>query len=237
MGKKTAMVLGKSYPEPTFPWYLPAMRGEPHAIDVGRREIPAELFIPPSADDSEGEGDAGPWPGVLVLHEIFGLNSNVRADARDLARHGFLTLAPDLYDGHATRYCMRMFFSPAALAGRGDFEPAAEIHGCLDYLKDLPQCNGKLGMIGMCLTGGFVLQMARREDMAAPVVFHHSFGVRRGGMPARDAADVKNVIQGHFAEQDWALCPKSRVKALSRDLGERLECHSYEDIGHGIRSR
>ncbi|MCG8421406.1 MAG: dienelactone hydrolase family protein [Proteobacteria bacterium] len=194
---------------------------------MGRREIEAELFVP------DGQG---PWPGVLVLHEMYGLNSNVRADARDLARNGFIALAPDLYSYHGARYCLRMFFSPAALAGRGDIEQVGEIHRCLDYLKELPQCNGKLGMIGMCLTGGFVLHMARRSDMEAPVVFHHSFGVRGGGMPAKDAAEVKHVVQGHFGSEDRIVCPKARVDALARDLGDRLEVNVYRGIGHGIRS-
>jgi carboxymethylenebutenolidase len=203
------------------------VRVSERVVDVGSRTIAAELTAPDGA---------GPWPGVLLLHETFGLTTHVRADARSLARAGFLVLAPDLFTGGIGRYCMKMLFTPAALANTAELGPTREVARCLDYLKELPECNGRLGMIGMCLTGGFVLQMARRDDLAAPVVFHHSLGVRGGGMPSEDAADVRHTILGHFAELDTVLCPRRRVDALKRDLGDRLDARFHAGVGHGLRS-
>jgi carboxymethylenebutenolidase len=91
-------------------------------------------------------------------------------------------------------------------------------------------------MIGMCLTGGFALQMARRPDVDAPVVFHHGFGVGDGGMPRQEAAQVTSTVLGHFAERD-PMCPRSRVARLERDLGDRLQAHIYRGVGHGLRSQ
>lgn len=198
-------------------------------LALGRRRIEAELYGPEGAE---------PRPAVLVLHELFGLTSDVRADARALASEGYLVLAPNLYSGGGmARYCMRMFFSPDALLNRSSAEPVREIHQCLDWLKAHPRSNGRLGMIGMCLTGGFALQMATRDDMAAPVVFHHSLGVRGGGMPPGDAARVRHTVLGHFAELDTTMCPRRRVERLGRDLGDRLEAHWYPGVGHGLRSQ
>jgi carboxymethylenebutenolidase len=90
-------------------------------------------------------------------------------------------------------------------------------------------------MIGMCMTGGFVLQMARRDDLAAPVVFHHSFGVRGTGLADEDAAAVRHVVQGHFAAQD-RICPRKKFEGLARQLGDRLEMNVYDGVGHGLRS-
>ncbi|MCA9680543.1 MAG: dienelactone hydrolase family protein [Kofleriaceae bacterium] len=204
------------------------MQPELVATAVGRRTIDVEYYRP--------EGD-GPWPGVLLLHELFGLTSQVRADARHLAREGFLVMAPDLYTQGLRRYCMKFFFSSDALANRGGGEHVAEIHRLLDVLKAHPACNGRLGMIGMCLTGGFVLQMARRDDVLAPVVFHHSFGLRGSGLPDAQAAEIGHVVQGHFGGDDKVLCPRSRVEALSRQLGDRLDAHVYPGVGHGLRSQ
>lgn len=195
-------------------------------IDVGDRKIEAELFV-------EGQG---PRPGVLLLHELFGLNSNVRADARHLAREGYAVLAPNLYTGGMRRYCMKMFFSADALMNRSSAPQVQEVHRCLDHLKARPECDGRLGMIGMCLTGGFVLQMARRDDMLAPVVFHHGFGMKDGGISSADAAGVQATILGHFAERD-PMCPRSRVARLERDLGDKLQAHIYRGVGHGLRSQ
>lgn len=207
----------------------PSVTVESVSVGLGRRAIDAELYMP--------EGD-GPFPGILILHELFGLTSDVRADARHLAREGYLTMAPDLYSGGGMRrYCMRMFFSPDAVLNRSKAPQVREIHQCLDWLKSRRECSGHLGMIGMCLTGGFVLQMATRDDMAAPVVFHHSFGVAGSGMPAADADRVRHTVLGHFAEQDRMLCPERRIRQLAGQLGERLEAHTYPGIGHGIRSQ
>ncbi|HUH03738.1 MAG TPA: dienelactone hydrolase family protein [Kofleriaceae bacterium] len=195
-------------------------------LDVGGRSIEAELYV---------RGGA-PRPGVLLLHELFGLNSNVRADARHLAREGYAVLAPNLYTGGMRRYCMKMFFSTDALMNRSSAPQVQEVHRCLDFLKARPECDGRLGMIGMCLTGGFVLQMARRDDMKAPVVFHHGFGVADGGISREDAARVRTTILGHFAERD-PMCPRSRVARLERDLGDKLQAHIYRGVGHGLRSQ
>jgi carboxymethylenebutenolidase len=202
---------------------------ERRIVAVGRRSVDVEVYRP---------AGPGPWPGVLLLHEMLGLTDDVRADARDLASHGFLAMAPDLYsaDG-AARYCMKLFFRPEGLLNRGHAEPVAEVHRLLDELKADPACNGRLGMVGMCLTGGFVLHMARRDDLAAPVLYHHAFGVRGAGVDLGDLASVRGPIQGHFADLDRVLCPKARVEALANELGGRLEVHWHAGAGHGLRSR
>lgn len=203
------------------------MQPETCALAVGRRTIDVEYYRP---------AGRGPWPGVLILHELFGLTSSVRADARHLAREGYLVMAPNLYTGGMRRYCMKFFFSKAALANAADAEPVQETHALLDHLKAHPDCNGRLGMIGMCMTGGFVLQMARRDDLDAPVVYHHTFGVNGSGLSDADAAQIGQLVQGHFAAVD-RMCPSRKVEALARQLGDRLEVNVYDGVGHGLRSQ
>lgn len=59
-----------------------------------------------------------PWPGVVVIHEAFGLTDDIRAKAEDLAAHGYLALAPDLFDGKPWIRCVRAAFGQLR-AGRG----------------------------------------------------------------------------------------------------------------------
>ncbi len=204
------------------------MQPELRALAVGRRTIDVELYRPTGA---------GPWPGVLLLHELFGLTSQVRADARHLAREGYLVMAPNLFSTGMGRFCMKFFFSQEALSNPDSGEHVAEIHRLLDVLKADPDCDGKLGMIGMCLTGGFTLQMARRDDLLAPVVYHHSFGVRGSGISDDDARQIRATVQGHFGGDDKTLCPRRKVEALAHQLGDRLEVNIYPGVGHGLRSQ
>jgi hypothetical protein len=60
----------------------------------------------------------GPWPGVVVIHEAFGLNDDILAKANDFASHGYLALAPDLYDHRPWIRCVRAAFGQLR-AGNG----------------------------------------------------------------------------------------------------------------------
>jgi carboxymethylenebutenolidase len=196
-------------------------------VEVETRSIDVEIHRP--------KGD-GPWPGVLLLHELFGLTANVRADAADLAAHGYLAWAPDLYTGRRfAHYCIRTFFTIDGLLNR-DTRELREVGAILDALKHDPSCNRRLGMIGMCMTGGFVLHMATRDDLAAPIVYHHGQGVVGAGVDAATAARIGGPVQGHFATRDL-ICPRRKVEKLEALLGDRLEAHWHEGVGHGLRSR
>jgi carboxymethylenebutenolidase len=99
----------------------------------------------------------GPWPGIVVIHEILGLNDAIRRAADDIAAHGYLALAPDLFDGRAWIRCVRSAIQQVR-AGRG---PAFDIiDGASAALTARPDCTGKVGVIGFCMGGGFALMCA-----------------------------------------------------------------------------
>ncbi|HXW88748.1 MAG TPA: dienelactone hydrolase family protein [Streptosporangiaceae bacterium] len=102
-------------------------------------------------------GAAAPWPGVVVIHEAFGLTDDMRRVADDIAAHGYLALAPDLFDGKSWIRCVRRAIQQVH-AGRG---PAFDvIDGACAALSARPDCTGKTGVIGFCLGGGFALLCA-----------------------------------------------------------------------------
>jgi len=99
----------------------------------------------------------GPWPGVVAIHEAFGLNDDIRAHADRLAALGYLALAPDLLGGKFWMRCIRNMFRQIA-AGSG---PAFEVlDACRGWLAERPDSTGKTGVIGFCMGGGFALLTA-----------------------------------------------------------------------------
>jgi carboxymethylenebutenolidase len=102
----------------------------------------------------------GPWPGVVVIHEAFGLSDEIRKKADELAAHGYLALAPDLFDGKSWIKCIRGAFLQLR-AGQG---PAfSALDAARRFLAARPDCTGKTGVIGFCMGGGFALLCAPRE--------------------------------------------------------------------------
>ncbi len=99
----------------------------------------------------------GPWPGIVVLHEAFGLTDGIRQVADEIAAHGYLALAPDLFDGRSWIRCVRSAIQQVH-SGHG---PAfTVIDAARAFLAARPDCTGKTGVIGFCMGGGFALLSA-----------------------------------------------------------------------------
>ncbi|OMC44147.1 carboxymethylenebutenolidase [Mycobacterium sp. IS-2888] len=109
---------------------------------------------------------SGPWPGVVMIHEIFGLDDVMLRHADKLAGFGYLTLAVDLFSAGSTPRCLAATMT-AMLRGRG--RAFADIAAGRRYLADSPDCTGKIGTVGFCMGGGFALLTASDGYDAAAV--------------------------------------------------------------------
>jgi carboxymethylenebutenolidase len=108
----------------------------------------------------------GPWPAVVMIHEIFGLDEVMRGHADRLAGLGYLTLAVDLFSAGSTARCLVATMT-AMMRGRG--RAFADISAAHNYLAGSPECTGKIGVIGFCIGGGFALLTANDGFDAAAV--------------------------------------------------------------------
>jgi carboxymethylenebutenolidase len=108
----------------------------------------------------------GPWPGVVVLQEAWGVDDVMRRHVQRLAGFGYLALLPDLYsEGGAVRCLVSTFRALRAGHGRA----FADIESARQTLLRRADCSGRLGVIGFCMGGGFALLSASRGfDVASP---------------------------------------------------------------------
>ncbi|MEK6975096.1 MAG: alpha/beta fold hydrolase [Candidatus Thermoplasmatota archaeon] len=164
-------------------------------------------------------------PGIVVVQEWWGVNSQIKGSADRLAESGYRVLVPDLFRGKATLDEAEAEHMMHNL----DFEEAAtqDIRGAVQHLKP----KGKVGVVGFCMGGALAVLTAATTPEADAVVSWY-------GVPPEEALDVAKVtapLQGHFALQD-TFFPIASVDALDRRLQQRGVAHEFHryDAGHAF---
>jgi len=183
-------------------------------------ELKAHLAVPPVGD--------GPWPGVVVLHENFGLNDDVREHAERLAAAGYLALAPNLFTAGRFR-CIQAGIR-AVIKGAG--EAFEDIEAARRFLARRPECSDRVGVIGFCIGGGFALLVASRGFDAAAANYGPVYGDLderlRGACPVIASYGAKDrLIPGHGGKLERAL----ERSAVIHDFEQ------YPDAGHSFLNR
>ncbi|HUL01612.1 MAG TPA: dienelactone hydrolase family protein [Gemmatimonadales bacterium] len=176
----------------------------------------------------------GKRPGVLIVHEWWGLNDNIRAQARRLAEAGYVGFALDMFgDGKvathpqdAQAFVAEATKDPAAMAAR--------FNAALEQLKRDPHVDTtRLAAIGYCFGGGVVLGMARAgADLAAVAAFH---GMLATKTPAQAGAVKARILV--LAGGADPFVPPEQVEAFKREMqaaGARFEVVSYPGAKHGF---
>ncbi|KIH82264.1 dienelactone hydrolase family protein [Pseudomonas batumici] len=176
----------------------------------------------------------GPRPGVVVVHEWWGLNDYAKRRARDLAALGYSALAIDMYgEGKNTEHPKdAMAFMQAAT--QNSAAASARFQAGLELLKQQPQTNpDKLAAIGYCFGGGVVLDAARRGVPLAGVVSFH--GALATDTPATPGSVKARILVEHGAKDSMVTAQNvSAFKAEMDKAGADYRFVSLEGAKHGF---
>jgi carboxymethylenebutenolidase len=143
-------------------------------------------------------------PGVIVIHEVFGLNANIRGVADRLAEQGYAALAVNLFTGNRVACLFRimggLMLSPLDNPGLRDLRDG------IDWIKRRGEVDGsRIGVIGFCMGAGYALALACvNDDVKAAAPFY--------GMNPRPATALKDAcpVVGSYPEKDFTR--KAAVK-------------------------
>ncbi len=170
-------------------------------------------------------------PGVIVIHEIFGLNNDIRRLTGMVADLGYVALAPDLYDGPGIR---TICIARTLLAmRRGSGQAFQDLDAARAFLQKQPKVDAaKIGVIGFCLGGGFALLYAVRAPLGAAAVFYgdvpKSSDALRGACP---------VVAGYGGLDRIYASQGERLDQLLGELGVDHDVKVYPDAGHSFMSQ
>lgn len=188
------------------------------------------LSLPPAAIE------AGKGPGIVLIQEIFGVNSHIRAVADQYASDGYTVLAPDLF--WRMQPMVELGYGPedfkAGIDYMQKFDFAAGVSDLavtVSALRALPQGGGKVASVGYCMGGMLSYLCAANAGVDAAVCYYG------GGIHTKldEAGKIKCPVLFHFAGND-SYIPASAVEAVKQAFAgrESVRIDVYPGVDHGF---
>jgi carboxymethylenebutenolidase len=174
----------------------------------------------------EGEG---PFPGVLVIHEIFGLNENMKEIARRFAGEGYAALAVDLFAGRSRIVCMFSMFMGAYKnsTGHGGIR---DLQAALDFLGLLPGVDpARLGAVGYCLGGGLAIALACADNRLKAIAPYYGMNPR-----PLEAVERSCPVVGSYPARDFTAKSGRELEAYLERFKIPHDIKIYDGAGHSF---
>lgn len=173
----------------------------------------------------------GPFPGIVVIQEWWGLNDWIRDNARHLAEQGYVAVAPDLYRGKVTT---ERAVAKTLRIGLPKDRAIRDLKAAADYLAAKGNVDkNRLGSIGWCMGGQYSLLLALDDPrIKAAAIAYGALVTEADALKPLNAA-----VLGVFGEADMGIPPKQvkEFEAALKAAGKTNEgLHIYPKAGHGF---
>jgi carboxymethylenebutenolidase len=175
------------------------------------------------------DSDAGPFPGVVVIHDIYGFSTDLKRHCQRFAEAGYAAIGPDLYRGGRPGCVVKTLTSMLTNEGFA-YEVIDAARRTLGARDDVDA--ERIGVAGFCLGGGFALVAAADQAFAVAAPFY-------GAVP-KHASRLEGLCPtiAQFGALDTVYL--SHAKRLARhleELGVEHEVHVYEEAGHSFMNQ
>jgi carboxymethylenebutenolidase len=168
----------------------------------------------------------GPWPGVVAVHEAFGLDAVLRRQCDRLAAARYLTIAPNLFSDGGARRCI-VATMRALVTGTG--KAYADIEAARRHLLDSADCTGKVGVIGFCMGGGFALVVSTRGfDVAAD-----NYGVTPR-KPVQALTGACPIVASYPKRDLMTFGQAKKLRRALEQVGVEHDVKVYPGAGHSF---
>jgi len=188
------------------------------AITTPQHTLKAYLAVP------EGKG---PFPGVVVIHDVFGMTPDLKRHVDWFASQGYVAVGPGLYSWGGRFKCLVSTFRDMGARKGPAFD---DIDAVRAWLAARPDCTGKIGITGFCMGGAFALFTAAGHGFQVS-------GVNYGMVPPDVDQLVKGAcpIIGSFGARDKTLPGgAARLEKALTDAGIEHDVKEYPDAGHSF---
>ncbi len=188
-------------------------------IPTPRGQMPAWFATPASTASA---------PGVVVLHDVLGMSHDLCNQANWLAEAGFITVAPDLYYKGGRLVCIRHMIRDLTARSGPAFD---DVEASRSWLLAQPGCNGRIGVVGFCMGGGFALLLVSGHGFSAA-------GINYGGPLPKDVDDFLNtacpVVGSYGGLASWEKGVADQLAAALERALVPYDVKEYSDAGHSF---
>jgi carboxymethylenebutenolidase len=171
----------------------------------------------------------GPHPGVVVIHEAYGLNDNIKDVTRRFANEGFAALAVDLFTDRNRAVCMTRYMS-GLLLGSVNRYGIFDLKAALTVLAKMPQVDSRrLGAIGFCMGGGFAIAWACTDSRLKAIAPFYGSNPR----PLEAAKRLCPVV-GSYPEKDFTARSGRALEQMLDKSGIAHDIKIYPGAQHSF---